>query len=62
MKLQLVARHLRDDQDLVVEDAGVVDDVNVAILISHMEAEIEANRAEGANWRFSIQPIEETYK
>ncbi|RWP44258.1 MAG: hypothetical protein EOR04_04890 [Mesorhizobium sp.] len=60
MRLQLIARHLRDDQDHVIEE--VDSEVNVQILISHMEQEIEGDRPAGSNWRYSIQPTEEAYK
>ncbi|TPL42655.1 hypothetical protein [Mesorhizobium sp. B2-4-5] len=60
MKLRLIARHIRDDQDYEIED--IDPDADVQTLLSRMEEEIEANRAEGSNWRFSIQPTEEAYR
>ncbi|MCV0350156.1 MAG: hypothetical protein K5863_08775 [Nitratireductor sp.] len=60
MKLQLVARHLRDDVDRVVEE---VDDVSqVQTLLQTMEREIAEDRAQGSNWRMSIRPAEDTYR
>lgn len=60
MRLQLIARHLRDDQAFVIEE--VDDETNLLILIERMEQEIEDDRSEGSNWRYSIQPTEEAYK
>ncbi|WP_181173138.1 hypothetical protein [Mesorhizobium sp. B2-4-1] len=60
MKLRLIARHIRDDQDYEIED--IDPDADVQTLLSRMEEEIKANRAEGSNWRFSIQPTEEAYR
>ncbi|RWD47450.1 hypothetical protein [Mesorhizobium sp.] len=60
MKLQLIGRHIRDDQDFVVSEVN--SEVNILILISLMEQKIEEDRPEGSNWRYSIQPTEEAYK
>ncbi|RWI48384.1 MAG: hypothetical protein EOR34_10730 [Mesorhizobium sp.] len=60
MRLKLIARHIRDDQDYEIDD--IDPDADVQTLLSRMEEEIEANRAEGSNWRFSIVPHEEVYK
>lgn len=60
MRLQLIARHLRDDQDHVIAEVG--DARHVSLLIDQMVDEIAANRSEGANWRYSIVPTEEVYK
>ncbi|MDV2965547.1 hypothetical protein RZ532_06155 [Nitratireductor aquimarinus] len=60
MKLQLIARHLRDDVDRVVEE---VDDVSqVQTLLQTMEREIAEDRDQGSNWRMSIRPTEDTYR
>lgn len=60
MRLKLIARHIRDDQDYEIED--IDPDADVQTLLSRMEEEIEANRAEGSNWRFSIIAHEDEYK
>lgn len=60
MKLQLVARHLRDDEDIVIEK--VDHHANIWSLFDRMKQEIEADKAEGSNWRYSITPTEDTYK
>lgn len=57
MILRLVARHIRDDQDYELEESEYVD-----LLLERMRHEIEANKAEGSNWRYSIQPHEDEYK
>jgi len=59
MKLQLIARHLRDDVDHVI--AEVDHEANIGLLVDRMEDEIEDNRSEGSNWRYSIQPTDEAY-
>ncbi|TGS52679.1 MULTISPECIES: hypothetical protein [unclassified Mesorhizobium] len=60
MRLKLIGRHIRDDQDYEIEE--IDSEVNVQILLSKMEEEIEANRAEGSNWRYSIIAHEDTYR
>lgn len=56
MKLQLVARHLRDDQDNIVEEGD-----DVVALFERMKLEMEADKDQGSDWRFSIRPDEEAY-
>ncbi|WP_181176979.1 MULTISPECIES: hypothetical protein [unclassified Mesorhizobium] len=57
MKLQLIARHIRDDQDNILE----LDD-DVVALLERMKLEIEENKSEGSNWRFAITPTKEAYQ
>lgn len=59
MILQLIARHIRDDQDQVLEETG---SYNVEYLVGRMREEILSNKAEGSNWRFSIVAHEDEYK
>ncbi|WP_292549633.1 hypothetical protein [Mesorhizobium sp.] len=56
MKLQLIARHLRDDQD---HEIAWSDDP--VALVRRMAEEIESNRSEGSNWRYAITPTNEEY-
>lgn len=56
MRLKLIARHIRDDQDYELEESDYVD-----LLIERMRHEIEENKPEGSNWRYSIIPTDEAY-
>lgn len=60
MKLQLIARHIRDDVDHVIRE--VKDERNASILIDTIEEKLEEDRPDGFNWRYSIVPADENYR
>ncbi|MEI4482250.1 MULTISPECIES: hypothetical protein [unclassified Phyllobacterium] len=59
MKLQLIARHLRDNVDHVIDE--VDSESSIDLLVASMKTEIETNHSERSNWRYYIKPTEETY-